>query len=83
MLAIEDSDLSINYNIWLSHTNNDCANRHTWFASCLKLCMKLVASEAASKPHSARASCTKSLETDVRRLCLCLRGQCVPERGWA
>ena len=78
--ACNDSDLSINYNIYMSHTNNDRANRHTWFASCLKLCMKLVASEAASKPHSV---CASALHP-VRLMCvdcacgegtMCTRGE--------
>ena len=64
VLAIGDSDLSINWLLWLSHTNNDCSNRDTWLASHLKLSsMKLVASEAASKLHSVRASCTTSYTT--------------------
>ena len=73
MLAIRDAKLSI----WMSHTNNDCAHKHTGFACFTPETLNLVANEAASKLLCVCGSCTTS-ETDV-----CARARCVPEgRGW-
>ena len=74
VLTIGDAELSI----WMSHTNNDRANRHTWFASRLKLCFQLPMKQPQSRtvymspaPHPVRLMCVD---------CACVtRGQCVPE----
>ena len=64
--------------IMMSHTNNDCASRHTSLASRLKLCFQL-----RMKPPQSHTVYVPPALQPVRLMpidCACVaRGQCVPE----